>query len=155
MFYYEDDDCEQELLRAREQAEYDSMVDLDQRMLDSMPSPWDTTFTEDELLALDAAEHAARYPSNAIEQPNANEIDWEREIALDQSGETAMHQKLEPGDFYDYVMGDTQEKGTKRKAEGKPRGSPTEKRLKSDPIAISENWKRLRKYSIPRKDKLN
>lgn len=155
MFYYEDDECEQELLRAREQAEYDSLVDLDQRMVDTMPEWPCYTFTEDELLALDAAESAARYPSNAIEQPNANEIDWEREIALDQSGEPPMHAKLSPIEFFDYVMGNTEKKGEKRKAEGKPRGSPTEKRLKSDPIAISENWKRLRKYSIPRKDKLN
>lgn len=155
MFYYEDDDCEQELLRAREQAEYDSLVDLDQRMVDTMPEWPCYTFTEDELLALDAAETTARYPSNAIEQPNANEIDWEREIALDQSGEPSMHAKLEPTDFYDYVMGNTGEKkGEKRKAEGKDKSPPT-KRIKSDPIAISDNWKRLRKYSIPRKDKLN
>lgn len=120
--------------REREQREYDSLVAMDQsRPEDEGPADSTGDF------------FGFPYPADAIEPPNANEFDWEREIMLDESGDSYEP----PADFYDRVMSDNSPRGSKRKAEKElPRHN---KQLKSDPIAISANWRRLRKYSIPNK----
>lgn len=138
MWYFEEEDeLMQEGLRCREQLDYESLVALDQqRLADLAEHP-----TEEEL-----AYHFNAWPVEPVEPPAANEIDWEREIMLDES-DCGPSQFDFDADIRQSAEEEVPEKGTKRKAEGKPRGTPEAKRLKSDPLRISQPWRRLRKYA--------